>query len=138
MTIEEYSTRMGYLGFCSDEEYATADAIYLNAGNLDKDAFCADYKKHKGSVIIETLGDRVNSQSIWIRDQETKIQSTAHALLREADEIRQGGMEASRHSQSQQSSTTKTATDTRCAERERRTSSSFQPTGCSYLPPVTN
>ena len=95
MTIEEYSTRMGYLGFCSDEEYATADAIYLNAGNLDKDAFCADYKKHKGSVIIETLGDRVNSQSIWIRDQETKIQSTAHALLREADEIRQGGMEAS-------------------------------------------
>lgn len=95
MTIEEYSTRMGYPETCSQVEYAKADAIYLNAGNLDKDAFCADYKKHKGSSIIKELGDKVNSQAIWIRDQDTKIRQTAHALLREADEIRVGGMEES-------------------------------------------
>lgn len=95
MTIEEYSTRMGYTETCEQAEYATADAIYLNAGNLDKDKFCADYKKHKDSVIIRELADRVNSQAIWIRDKDTKERQTAHALLREADEIRAGGMDAS-------------------------------------------
>ena len=97
MTIEEYSTRMGYKETCDLQEYATADAIYLNAGNLDKDEFCADYRKHKGSVIIETLDDKVNSQAICIRDKETKERQTAHAILREADEVRTGGMDASAH-----------------------------------------
>ena len=95
MTIEEYSSRMGYTEYCDLQEYATADAIYLNAGNLDKDEFCADYRRHKGSVIIETLGDKVNSQAIYIRDKETKERKAAHAILREADEVRTGGMDAS-------------------------------------------
>ncbi len=93
MTIVEYSTRMGYTEICSQEEYAHADAIYLNAGNLDKDAFCTDYKKHKGSIIIDALGDKVNSQAIWIRDKQTKERQSAHALLRQSDDIRAGGME---------------------------------------------
>lgn len=93
MTIEEYSTRMGYKETCDQQEYATADAIYLNAGNLDKDEFCADYRKHKGSIIIETLGDVVNSQAITIRDMETKERQIAHAILRQANGIRIGGMD---------------------------------------------
>lgn len=95
MTIEEYSTRMGYAGTCEMEEYQTADAIYLNAGNMDKDEFCKDYRKHKDSVIIATLGDRVNSQAIYIRDKHVKERQTAHSILREADEVRTGGMDAS-------------------------------------------
>lgn len=97
MTIEEYSTRMGYLGFPSDEEYVKANLAYMMAGNMDKDEFCKDYRKHKDSVIIATLADAANSRDIAYRDKQTKERQTAHALLREADEIRQGGMEARRH-----------------------------------------
>ena len=67
----------------------------MMAGNMDKDQFCKDYRKHKDSVIIATLADAANSRDIAYRDKQTKERQTAHALLREADEIRQGGMEAS-------------------------------------------
>lgn len=93
MTIEEYSERMGYQA--TMEEYTKADPIYLNAGNLDKDTFCKDYKKHKGSVIIETLAERCNAQEIGLRDAMQKERNAAHVMLREADEIRKGGMDAS-------------------------------------------
>lgn len=95
MTIEEYTANMGYLGFPSDEEYETANFIYMMAGNMDKQTFCKDYRQHKDSVIIATIADAANSRDIAYRDKQTKERQTAHALLREADEIRQGGMEAS-------------------------------------------
>ena len=95
MTIEEYSTRMGYLGFPSDEEYVKANLAYMMAGNMDKGEFCKDYRKHKDSVIIATLADATNSRDIAYRDKQTKERQAAHALLREADEIREGGMEES-------------------------------------------
>ena len=95
MTIEEYSTRMGYLGFPSDEEYVKANLAYMMVGNMDKDEFCKDYRKHKDSVIIATLADAVNSRDIAYRDKQTKERQTAHALLQEAETIRQGDMEAS-------------------------------------------
>ena len=88
MTIEEYSERMGYQA--TMEEYTKADPIYLNAGT-----FCKDYKKHKGSVIIETLAERCNAQEIGLRDAMQKERNAAHVMLREADEIRKGGMDAS-------------------------------------------
>lgn len=95
MTIEEYSTLMGYEETCSAEEYVKADLAYMMAVDMDKHEFCKDYRKHKGSVIIANLADVANSRDIAYRGKETKERQTAHALLREADEIRQGGMEAS-------------------------------------------
>lgn len=91
MTIEEYTTRMDYLGFPSDEEYTKANLAYMMAGNMDKDEFCKDYRKHKDSVIIATLAEAANSREIAYRDKETKERSTAHAILREADGLRAAG-----------------------------------------------
>lgn len=91
MTIQEYTERMGYLGFPSDEEYTKANLAYMMAGNMDKDEFCKDYRKHKDSVIIATLAEAANSREIAYRDKETKERQTAHALLREADAIRAAG-----------------------------------------------
>lgn len=95
MTILEYTNRMGYLGFPSDEEYANANLAYMMAGSLDKDEFCKDYRKHKDSVIIAAIAFAANSREIAYREQKTQERLTAHALLREVDKIRQGGMEAS-------------------------------------------
>lgn len=95
MTIQEYSTLMGYEETCPMEEYETADFIYMMAGDMDKQTFCKEYKKVGSSSLILTLADAANSREIAYRDKETKERQAAHALLREADEIRQGGMEAS-------------------------------------------
>lgn len=95
MTIEEYSTLMGYEETCPMAEYEKANFIYMMAGNMDKQTFCKEYEKVGSSSLILTLADAANSREIAYRDKETKECQTAHALLREADEIRQGGMEAS-------------------------------------------
>lgn len=38
----------------TDEQYQRVEIMYLNAGNMDKDEFCEDYKKHSDSVILNT------------------------------------------------------------------------------------
>lgn len=94
MTIEEYSTLMGYEETCPMKEYETADFIYMMAGEMTKQEFCKEYKKVGSSPLIFALADAANNRGIAYREKETKERQTAHALLREADEIRQGGMDA--------------------------------------------
>lgn len=36
----------------TDEQYQKVEDLYLNAGNMDKDEFCEDYKKHKDSKLL--------------------------------------------------------------------------------------
>lgn len=42
----------------TDEQYQRVEIMYLNAGNMDKDEFCEDYKKHSDSVILNTYFDQ--------------------------------------------------------------------------------
>nr|DAV93149.1 MAG TPA: hypothetical protein [Caudoviricetes sp.] len=42
----------------TDEQYQRVENMYLNAGNMDKDEFCEDYKKHSDSVILNTYFDQ--------------------------------------------------------------------------------
>lgn len=94
MTIEEYSTLMGYEEICEMAEYETANYIYMMAGDMNKQDFCKEYKEVGSSPLILELAEAANSRAIAFRDKEAKERQTAHALLREADEIREGGMEA--------------------------------------------
>lgn len=95
MTIQEYSTLMGYEETCPMEEYETADFIYMMAGDMPKQEFCKEYKEVGSSPLVLALAEAANSRGIAYRDKETKERQTAHALLREADEIREGGMDGS-------------------------------------------
>lgn len=95
MTIEEYSTLMGYEETCEFAEYETANFIYMMAGEMDKQTFCKEYKEVGQSPLVLTLAEAANSREIAYRDKETKERQTAHALLREADEVRTGGMDDS-------------------------------------------
>ena len=91
MTIQEYSTLMGYEGTCEFAEYETANFIYMMAGEMDKQTFCKEYKEVGQSPLVLTLAEAANSMEIAYRDKETKERQTAHALLREADSIRAAG-----------------------------------------------
>lgn len=95
MTIEEYSALMGYAKNCPMEEYETADFIYMMAAEMTKQEFCKEYKDVGCSPLVLTLADEVHKRIILFQNEETQKCRAAHDLLREADEIRQGGMEAS-------------------------------------------
>lgn len=46
----------------NEEEFNAINAIYMACTNeMDKDAFCADYKKHADSVIVTDLTKRVET-----------------------------------------------------------------------------
>lgn len=36
----------------SETIYEVANAIYMEAGNIDKDAFCKDFNKHSDSILL--------------------------------------------------------------------------------------
>lgn len=36
----------------TDEQYKRVEDMYMNAGDMDKDEFCEDYKKHKDSKLL--------------------------------------------------------------------------------------
>ena len=38
----------------TDEEFKGVELMYLEAGNMDKDEFCKDYKKHHESILLAT------------------------------------------------------------------------------------
>ena len=45
MTQKEFEERIGRK--VTGDEFELANDLYMMSGELDKDRFCADYKKHK-------------------------------------------------------------------------------------------
>lgn len=50
MTPQEFEERTGYT--LNEEQYKQVEAMYIAAGNMDKDVFCKDYKKHNDSALV--------------------------------------------------------------------------------------
>lgn len=57
MTQREFEARTGKA--VSSEEYARIEAMYMAAGNMDKDQFCAEYKKHGESTLVAEYYQRI-------------------------------------------------------------------------------
>lgn len=60
MTREEFTERTGLTP--TSEEYQHIEAMYMAAGNMDKDEFCKEFKKHGMSRILEELFARIQGQ----------------------------------------------------------------------------
>jgi hypothetical protein len=72
MTQNEFEERIGRK--VTGDEFEVANDLYMMSGELDKDRFCADYKKHKDSEIIKALYDKADAQSdSTIRQQVYKM-----------------------------------------------------------------
>lgn len=59
----------------TEDEFNNVNAMYMAAGNIDKDQFCKDYKKHSDSELLEifynqseNLVSKVNAQKIQINE----------------------------------------------------------------------
>ena len=63
---------MGYERDCSFEEYQQANFIYMMAGDMDKQAFCKEYKKAGHSPLVLELAKAENIIDIALRDKIEK------------------------------------------------------------------
>lgn len=74
MTKQEFEERIGRP--VTDDEYAQADAIYLAAGDMDKDTFCELYKSEEGlHKLVGILADRVYTMEANVDALRNKIKS---------------------------------------------------------------
>lgn len=53
MTKQEFEARTGLK--VSSEDYVRIESMYMAAGNMDKDLFCAEYKKVGTSALVDEL-----------------------------------------------------------------------------------
>jgi len=57
MTQQEFEARTGKA--VSPEEYERIEALYMEAGEMNKDQFCAEYKKHGSSALVAEYYRRI-------------------------------------------------------------------------------
>lgn len=60
----------------SDVEYKEIELMYLEAGNMDKDEFCKDYKEHHDSTLLATFyrqSERLKDKLDVMREERSQI-----------------------------------------------------------------
>lgn len=76
----------------NQKEYRYAEVIYNDLKDMDKFQFCADWKKHKDSKIIEALAKENASVKVLLGLEKEKVEM----LTKERDEAREKAEEAKR------------------------------------------
>ena len=74
MQKQEFTQRTGIE--LTDTEYKEVELMYLEAGNMDKDEFCKDYKKHHESTLLATYfrqAENLKSKLDDMRDERSKL-----------------------------------------------------------------
>lgn len=97
MTQKEFEIRTGLT--VSADEYAGIEAVYMAAGELDKDVFCAEWKKIGGSrLVMELFGEVMRQRGEIERlkgdEQESRklLSEAAEYLIEKSSERDDNGM----------------------------------------------
>lgn len=97
MTQKEFEIRTGLT--VSADEYAGIEAVYMAAGEMDKDVFCAEWKKIGGSRLVMDLFGEVMRQRGEIErlkgdEQESRklLGEAAEYLIEKSSERDDNGM----------------------------------------------
>lgn len=83
MTQQEFEQRTGIK---SDVVFEEANKIYMAAGDMDKDAFCMDYKKHGDSILLARFYHRCNYLEALKKDVDEIRKDMAYFLLNKLEE----------------------------------------------------
>ena len=60
----------------TDEEYNDVELMYLEAGNMDKDVFCQDFKDHKESKLLAVFfgqAEKLKDKLELMREERSQI-----------------------------------------------------------------
>lgn len=80
MTKQEFEARTGLK--VNSEDYARIEEMYIAAGNMDKDLFCAEYKKVGTSVLVAELFRQVLVLKGQLEERNNELDD---AIQRRAD-----------------------------------------------------
>lgn len=78
MLQKEFEERIGRS--VTEQEYLEANAMYENAGDMDKDEFCREWLKIGNSRLVKCLAEKTYQQHKALQEKEL--------LLKESKEIR--------------------------------------------------
>lgn len=97
MTQKEFEIRTGLT--VSADEYAGIEAVYMAAGEMDKDVFCAEWKKIGGSRLVmdlfgEVMRQRGEIERLKGEEQESRklLSEAAEYLIEKSSERDDIGM----------------------------------------------
>lgn len=83
MTQQEFEQRTGIK---SDVVYELANGVYMAAENMDKDAFCMDYKKHGDSILLSYFYKKCVELRKVLRGMKEERQELVEFLLKQENE----------------------------------------------------
>lgn len=84
MLQKEFEERIGRS--VTEQEYIEANAMYENAGDMDKDEFCREWLKIGNSRLVKCLAEKTYQQHKALEEKEL--------LLKESKEIRSDAADA--------------------------------------------
>ena len=84
MLQKEFEERIGRS--VTEQEYLEANAMYENAGDMDKDEFCREWLKIGNSRLVKCLAEKTYQQHKALQEKEL--------LLKESQEIRSDAADA--------------------------------------------
>ena len=92
MLQKEFEDRIGHK--VSTEEYVEANAVYMMAGELDKDEFCREWLKIGSSKLVQCLFETAHrldqdlqEQKLMVNECQEMISDAADAMLEIGDAI---------------------------------------------------
>lgn len=90
MLQKEFEDRIGRK--VTTEEYVEANAVYMMAGELDKDEFCREWLKIGSSKLVQCLFGKAHSldqdlqeQKLMLKESKEMLSDAADAMLEVAD-----------------------------------------------------
>lgn len=78
----------------TDEQYQRVEDLYMNAGDMDKDEFCEDYKKHKDSKLLAFFYKLTEDGKVCAKLIDRSMSKAAKFLLMKSREFNDKSMRA--------------------------------------------
>ena len=91
MLQKEFEERIGRS--VTEQEYLEANAMYENAGDMDKDEFCREWLKIGNSRLVKCLAEKTYQQHKALQEKELLLKESKEIWSDAADamlEIKQG------------------------------------------------
>lgn len=78
----------------TDEQYKRVEDMYMAAGEIDKDVFCTDYKKHKDSKLLACFYEQYKVWDFNLKRIDVRMLKVAKFLLTKSREFNDKSMRA--------------------------------------------
>lgn len=83
MTLSEFNERTN--AHLTEDQYKPVENMYNEAGNIQKDQFCADWKKHHDSKLLHIFYNQADRMKDKLDQKRNEIHELAIYILEQAE-----------------------------------------------------